>query len=339
MFNFDQILNLPLIWYGLITTAMFLYVILDGFDLGVGILFPFAPSDKCRDRMMNSIAPFWDGNETWLILGGGGLFAAFPLAYAIVMPALYIPVILMLLGLVFRGVAFEFRFKADGRSKKIWDYAFHFGSLTAAFMQGMILGGFVQGIQVEGRAFAGGSLDWLSAFSVMTGLALVCGYVLLGATWLVMKTEDTTQQWAHSCAEYVLIFVALFMALVSLTMPFLNADIRKLWFTIPNFFYLLPMPVLSVAVVFLLWRGLQKGFEYQPFLLSLGIFLLNYIGLGISMWPWIVPFEVTLWQAAAAPESQSLLLVGTIVMLPLVLGYTAFCYYIFRGKTSHEATY
>jgi cytochrome d ubiquinol oxidase subunit II len=339
MFNFDQIINLPLIWYGLITTAMFLYVILDGFDLGVGILFPFAPSDKCRDRMMNSIAPFWDGNETWLVLGGGGLFAAFPLAYSIVMPALYIPVILMLLGLIFRGVAFEFRFKADGRSKKIWDHAFHFGSLLAAFMQGMILGGFVQGIQVQGRAFAGGSLDWLSAFSVMTGLALVCGYALLGSTWLIMKTEDTTQQWARSCAGYVMIFVALFMALVSLTMPFLNADIRKLWFSIPNFFYLLPMPVLSVLTVLLLWRALAKGLEYQPFLLSLGIFLLNYIGLGISMWPWIVPFEVTLWQAAAAPESQSLLLVGTIVMLPLVLGYTAYCYYIFRGKSSHEATY
>ena len=339
MFSFENVIDLPLIWYGLITTAMFLYVILDGFDLGVGILFPFAPSDKCRDRMMNSIAPFWDGNETWLVLGGGGLFAAFPLAYSIIMPALYIPVILMLLGLIFRGVAFEFRFKAEGRSKKIWDYAFHFGSLLAAFVQGMILGGFVQGIQVEGRAFAGNSLDWLSAFSVMTGLALVCGYVLLGSTWLIMKTEDNTQRWARHCAQYILIFVAVFMALVSLVMPFLNADIKRLWFSLPNFFYLLPMPTLSVVVVVTLWRSLAKGLEYRPFFLSLGIFLLNYIGLGISMWPWIVPFEVTLYQAAAAPESQSLLLVGTAIMLPLVLGYTAYCYYIFRGKTSHEATY
>ena len=339
MFSFESFLDLPLIWYGLITTAMFLYVILDGFDLGVGILFPFAPSDKCRDRMMNSIAPFWDGNETWLILGGGGLFAAFPLAYSIIMPALYIPVILMLLGLIFRGVAFEFRFKAEGKSRKIWDYAFHFGSLLAAFTQGMILGGFVQGIEVEGRGFGGGPLDWLSAFSVMTGLALVCGYALLGSTWLIMKTEDTTQQWANKCAEYVMIFVAVFMALVSLTMPFLNADIKKLWFSLPNFFYLLPMPLLSVVVVILLWIDLRKGREYRPFILSLGIFLLNYIGLGISMWPWIVPFEVTLYQAAAAPESQSLLLIGTVVMLPLILGYTAYCYYIFRGKTSHEATY
>ena len=339
MFDFSSFLDLPLIWYGLIITAMFLYVILDGFDLGVGILFPFAPSDTCRDRMMNSIAPFWDGNETWLILGGGGLFAAFPLAYSIVMPALYIPVILMLLGLVFRGVAFEFRFKATGKSRKIWDYAFHFGSLGAAFMQGMILGGFVQGIEVDGRSFAGNSLDWLSAFSVMTGLALVCGYSLLGSTWLIMKTEDVTQQWARNCAAYVLVLVAIFMGLVSLSMPFLNTDIKKLWFSLPNFFLLLPMPLFSAVILVLLWNDIRKQREYRPFLLSLGLFFMNYVGLGISMWPWLVPFAVSFRQAAAAPESQSLLLIGTAVMLPVVLAYTAFCYYIFRGKTSHETIY
>jgi cytochrome d ubiquinol oxidase subunit II len=339
MFSFAGFLDLPLIWYGLIITAMFLYVILDGFDLGVGILFPFAPSETCRDRMMNSIAPFWDGNETWLILGGGGLFAAFPLAYAIVMPALYIPVILMLLGLVFRGVAFEFRFKATGKSKRIWDYAFHFGSLGAAFMQGMILGGFVQGIEVQGRSFAGGPLDWLSAFSVMTGLALICGYALLGSTWLIMKTDEVTQEWARKCASYVLVLVAMFMGLVSLCMPFLNADIKSLWFSLPNFFFLLPMPLLSVIGIILLWRDLHSRREFRPFFLSLGLFLLNYVGLGISLWPWLVPYRVDLWQAAAVPESQSLLLVGTLVMLPLILAYTGFCYYIFRGKTSHESTY
>jgi cytochrome d ubiquinol oxidase subunit II len=339
MFSFASFLDLPLIWYGLIITAMFLYVILDGFDLGVGILFPFAPSDTCRDRMMNSIAPFWDGNETWLVLGGGGLFAAFPLAYSIVMPALYMPVILMLLGLVFRGVAFEFRFKATGSSRKIWDYAFHFGSLGAAFMQGVILGGFVQGIDVDGRHFAGGPLDWLSAFSVMTGLALVCGYALLGSTWLIMKTEDMTQDWANKCAAYVLAFVALFMALVSLSMPFINADIKNLWFSLPNFFMLLPMPLLSALIVVLLWRDLKKQRERRPFFLSLGIFLMNYIGLGISLWPWLVPYQVNIWQAAAAAESQSLLLVGTVIMLPVILTYTGYCYYIFRGKTSHETIY
>jgi len=339
MFSFASFLDLPLIWGGLIVTAIFLYVILDGFDLGVGILFPFAPSNKCRNRMMNSIAPFWDGNETWLVLGGGGLFAAFPLAYAIVMPALYIPVILMLLGLIFRGVAFEFRFKATGRSRKIWDYAFHFGSLIATFTQGMILGGFVQGIEVAGRSFAGGPIDWLSAFSVMTGFALICGYALLGATWLIMKTEDITQAWARKCAAYVLVFVAVFMGLVSLSMPFINADIKNLWFSMPNFFMLLPLPLLSVVLVVLIWRDLNTEKEYRPFLLSLGIFLMNYIGLGISLWPWLVPYKITLWQAAAAPESQSLLLIGTVIMLPVVLTYTGYSYYIFRGKTSHEGIY
>jgi cytochrome d ubiquinol oxidase subunit II len=339
MFSFEGLVDLPLIWYGLIITAVFLYVILDGFDLGVGVLFPFAPSDKCRDRMMNSIAPFWDGNETWLVLGGGGLFAAFPLAYAVIMPAVYIPIIAMLLGLIFRGVAFEFRFKAAGRSKKIWDYSFHFGSLVATFSQGVVLGAFVQGIAVQGRSFAGGPFDWLSAFSVMTGLALVCGHALLGATWLIMKTEDETQDWARKCADYLWVYIAVFMALVSLSMPFMNEDVRKLWFSWPNIVLLSPMPLLSAGLLFLLWRDLHTGREYRPFLLSLGLFLLNYIGLGISMWPWLVPFEITFRQAAAAPESLSLLLIGISIMLPIILIYVGYCYYVFRGKASHEASY
>ena len=339
MFSFATYFDLALVWYGLIIAAIFMYVVLDGFDLGVGILFPFAPTDDCRDRMMNSIAPFWDGNETWLVLSGGGLFAAFPLAYAVVMPALYIPVILMLLGLVFRGVAFEFRFKADGRSQKIWDNAFHFGSLLAAFMQGVILGGIVQGIAVEDRHFSGGSLDFLSAFSVMTGLALVFGYALLGSTWLIMKTEATTQDWARRCAVYLLTFVAVFMGLVSLAMPIMNTDIRALWFSLPNIFILLPLPGLSIVLIYLVWYTVRTRKEYGPFLFSLGLFLMNYIGLGISLWPWLVPYEITIWQAAAAPESQSLLLLGTGIMLPVILTYTGYCYYIFRGKTSHEETY
>jgi cytochrome bd ubiquinol oxidase subunit II len=339
MFSFSNFLDLPLIWYGLIATAIFLYVILDGFDLGVGILFPFAPSEMCRDRMMNSIAPFWDGNETWLVLGGGGLFAAFPLAYSIVMPALYSPVILMLLGLVFRGVAFEFRFKATGNSRRIWDYAFHFGSLGATFMQGVILGGLVQGIAVVDRGFAGKPLDWLSAFSIMTGLALVFGYALLGSTWLIMKTDGNTQAWARKCAAYVLIVVAGFMGLVSLSMPFINEDIKTLWFSWPNMLLLSPMPLLSAAGVLYLWHDLHAQKEFRPFFLAQGLFLMNYIGLGISLWPWAVPYDVTFWQAAAAPESQSLLLIGTVIMLPVILTYTGYCYYIFRGKTSHETTY
>mgnify|MGYP000547231197 FL=1 len=339
MFSLEGFVDLPLVWYGLIATAIFLYVLLDGFDLGVGILFPFAPSDSCRNRMMNSIAPFWDGNETWLVLGGGGLFAAFPLAYAILMPALYMPVILMLLGLIFRGVAFEFRFKATGRSRRLWDYSFHFGSLVATFMQGMVLGAFVQGVKVQGRSFAGGAFDWLNAYSVMVGMALVFGYALLGATWLVMKTDGVTQDWARKCAGYVLGYVGIFLGLVSISMPMMNADVKALWFSLPNFFYLLPIPVSSLVMIMMIWRGLHKEKELLPFFMSVGVFLTGYLGLGISLWPWLVPFNVSFRQAAAAPESQSLLLVGTIVMLPLILGYVGYCYYLFRGKSSDETLY
>ena len=336
MFSFESFVDLPLIWYLLIGTAIFLYVLLDGFDLGVGILFPFAPTEECRNRMMNSVAPFWDGNETWLVLGGGGLFAAFPLAYAILMPAFYIPIILMLLGLIFRGVAFEFRFKASGKTRRIWDYSFHFGSLVATFMQGVVLGTFVHGITVEGRAFAGGPLDWLDAFSVMVGVALVAGYALLGATWTIMKTDGETQAWARRCAKYVMVYVALFMGLVSLSMPLMNSDIRQLWFSLPNFLFLQPMPILSLLFFVMLWRDLRSEREFRPFFLTLGIFLMNYIGIGVSTWPWLVPFQVTLWDAAATPESQSLLLLGTLFLLPCILTYTGYCFWVFRGKASHE---
>jgi cytochrome d ubiquinol oxidase subunit II len=288
--------------------------------------------------MMNSIAPFWDGNETWLVLGGGGLFAAFPLAYAILMPALYVPVILMLLGLIFRGVAFEFRFKAN-TSRRIWDYAFHFGSLTAAFMQGAIIGAAVQGVDVAGRQFAGGTFDWLNAYSLMTGFALIFGYALLGSTWVIMKTDGETQQWARRSAAYVLGFVGIFLAVVSISMPMMNTDIRQLWFSTPNIYYLLPIPLATLVLFIFIWWDLHTGREFRPFFLSVGVFLSGYLGIGISLWPWIVPFAVTYEQAAAAPESQSLLLVGTVVMLPVVLGYTAYCYYIFRGKASHESAY
>jgi cytochrome bd ubiquinol oxidase subunit II len=339
MFSFERFLDLPLIWYGLIATAVFLYVLLDGFDLGVGILFPFAPSDQCRDRMMNSIAPFWDGNETWLVLGGGGLFAAFPLAYAVLMPALYIPVLLMLQGLIFRGVAFEFRFKATGKSRRVWDYAFHFGSLLATFMQGMILGAIVLGVKVEGRSFAGSAFDWLNAYSVMTGVALIFGYALLGATWLVLKTDQTTQDWARKCASYALGYVGVFLAIVSISMPVMNEDIRILWFSLPNLFLLIPIPTASLVLFIMIWRDLHTGKECRPFFLSIGVFLTAYLGLGISLWPWAVPFVFTFRQAAATAPSQSLLLIGTVMLLPVVLAYTGYSYYIFRGKASHETGY
>ena len=339
MFDFSGYFDLPLVWALLIASAVFLYVLLDGFDLGVGIIFPFAPSDKCRDRMMNSIAPFWDGNETWLVLGGGGLLAAFPLAYAILMPAFYIPLIVMLLGLIMRGVSFEFRFKATGKARHIWDYTFHFGSLIAAFCQGMILGAFVQGVTVQGRHFAGQPFDWASGFSVMTGMAVVFGYALLGSTWLVMKTEDITQQWARQVASYVLGVVGIFLGLVSLAMPLLNTQIRHFWFGTPNLYFLMTIPLITMGLFILVWKDLHQQREYRPFFASIAIFLMGYLGLGISLYPWIIPFEYDLWQAAASGPGLSLLFVGVVPLLPLILGYTAYCYYVFRGKTSHERMY
>lgn len=339
MFSLEGFVDLPLIWYALIATAVFLYVLLDGFDLGVGILFPFAPDDGSRDDMMNSVAPFWDGNETWLVLGGGGLLAAFPLAYAVLMPAFYIPVIVMLLGLIFRGVAFEFRFKAAPENRWIWDYCFHFGSLAAAFMQGVIIGAYVQGIEVSGRSYAGGALDWLNAYSLVTGMAVVFGYALLGATWLVMKTEGRTRDWAARSASYTLAYQPFFLAIVSISMPVIHPGIRELWFSLPNFFFLLPLPAASAILMIVIWRDLHSGREYRPFLLSFALFFTGYLGIAVSIWPYLVPFEITFRQAAAAPESQSLLLVGTVVLLPLILCYVGYCYYVFRGKVTRESGY
>jgi cytochrome d ubiquinol oxidase subunit II len=340
MIDFSSWLDLPMIWGVLIATAVFLYVILDGFDLGCGILFPFAPSDKCRSRMMNSIAPFWDGNETWIVLGGGGLFVAFPVAYAILMPALYMPIMLMLMGLIFRGIAFEFRFKASEKGRKIWDISFHAGSLLAAFMQGVILGNFVQGFEVEGRSYAGGPLDWANGFAIVTGIALIFGYALLGATWLIMKTEGETQSWARDAAKYVLVYVAMAMAIVSLAMPFVDPRIAALWFSTPNIYYFLPIPLLTATAFIIIWSDLQKdNREVRPFVLSIGLFMLGYAGFGVSLFPWIVPFSFTFHDAAAASTSQSITLIGTAIMLPIILIYTAYCYYVFRGKSGHEPMY
>lgn len=340
MFDFSPYIDLPLIWGGIIAIAIFLYVLLDGFDLGVGILFPFAPSEECRHKMMNSIAPFWDGNETWLVLGGGGLLAAFPLAYAILLPAFYIPITLMLLGLIFRGIAFEFRFKATTiNTRKIWDYSFHFGSLTAAFFQGLILGSYVQGVAAKGRAFAGGSFDWLSAFSVMTGIALIWGYALLGSTWIIMKTDSNTQQWARKISLFILLWVAFFMTLVSLWVPFLKDEIFHRWFSLPNLLYLSPVPLLTAGAFLALYLNLMKKKEIIPFFLSISLFSLGYLGLAISLWPWIIPYHVSLWDAAADPRSLSLMLVAVVLFLPFVLGYTGYVYYIFRGKSSKHEVY
>lgn len=326
-------LDYAFIWAGLIAFAVLAYVILDGFDLGLGILFPFFKEEEYRDDMMNSVAPVWDGNETWLVLGGGGLFAVFPLAYAVVMPALYVPIIVMLLGLVFRGVAFEFRWKTK-RGKFLWDWGFAYGSIAAAIAQGLALGALVQGIPVSGRAYAGGWWDWLTPFSILTAVAILAGYALLGATWLIYKSEGRLQQRAYRLAWPFAIATLVFIGLVSLATPFLVPVYWSRWFAWPMMAYASPVPLLVLLCAFLLYRGLKEHWELTPFLASLGLFVLCFIGIGISFYPYIVPPSITIAQAAAPEQSLKFLLAGAIVLVPLILAYTAYAYWVFRGKTA-----
>ncbi len=331
--------DLPLIWAGLIAFAVLAYVIMDGFDLGIGMLFPLFKREKDRDVLMNSVAPIWDGNETWLVLGGGGLLAAFPLAYAIVMPALYAPVIAMLLGLIFRGVAFEFRWRTT-RWKPVWDWSFALGSLVATLMQGITLGGLIQGIKVTDRAYAGGWWDWLTPFSLATGLALVIGYTLLGACWLIMKTEGEVQGRCYAYARGLGLALVVMIGVVSLWTPFLDAQFLERWFSWPNLALTLPMPLLVLAAAWALWRGLHdRRRESQPFLAGLALFVLSYIGLGISFWPLMVPPDITIWEAAAPDASLGFLLIGAAILLPIILAYTGYAYWIFRGKVEQHGHY
>lgn len=339
-------LDLPLIWAGLIAIAVALYVVLDGFDLGIGILFPLA-NPRERDVMTASIAPVWDGNETWLILGGGGLFAAFPLAYATLMPAMYMPIILMLVALIFRGVAFEFRVKAgpSGRGKAFWTAAFAGGSLVAALAQGLVLGGFLQGVKVEGRAFAGGAFDWLTPYSLLVAAGLVCGYALLGATWLILKTDGDLQVKARLWAGRLFIAVAVAMAGVSIATLNIDPRVTARWGVTmsaidwPTFVQVAPAPLLaalSLASGFFAARGIR---QLVPFLCAVGAFIAGFVGLATSVFPNIVPFELTIREAAAAPNAQGLMLVGTVIMLPIILGYTGYLYWVFRGKARADAFY
>jgi cytochrome d ubiquinol oxidase subunit II len=327
----DMAYWLPLVWIGLLGAAVALYVVLDGFDLGIGILFPFSPEEDDRDVMMNSVAPFWDGNETWLILGGGGLFVAFPMAYGIIMSGFYLPVIVMLLALVFRGVAFEFRWVAKP-NHRFWDIAFAGGSFTAAFMQGVILGGLLRGLPVEDGHFAGGMLDWLQPFPLFVGLATVAGYALLGTTWLVMRTSGEVAAQAREQARGLLFVVLAAMAVVSLWTPLAEPRIWERWFSLPNFLYLSPIPLLTALAALVVWRGLVNGNDNAPFFGTVALFLLGFVGLAVSTLPYLVPPSVTVWDAAAHPSSQLFMLIGTVPLLPLILAYTAFVYWTFRGK-------
>ena len=324
-------IDLATVWAFIIAFAVFVYVVMDGFDLGLGILFPLFPAKADRDVIMNTVAPVWDGNETWLVLGGGGMMAAFPLAYSVLMPALYTPLIAMLIGLIFRGVAFEFRWRAQGERNR-WDLAFAGGSWIAALAQGIALGAILQGIHVEGRHYAGGWWDWLTPFSVLTGVSLVVGYALLGATWLVLKTEGTLRDKAYQLCWYLLFAMLLAIGVVSIATPFLHIQYAQRWFTWPNVVLTAPVPIAVAAVAVALLRALANKQDSQPFYLVLALFALSYAGLGISMYPYIVPQSITIWQAAAPENSQLFMLVGVAILIPLILGYTAWAYWVFRGK-------
>ncbi|MBU2357682.1 MAG: cytochrome d ubiquinol oxidase subunit II [Alphaproteobacteria bacterium] len=334
----DVIFELSFIWAGLIAFAVLTYVVLDGFDLGVGILFPFAHSKKDRDTMMNSVAPIWDGNETWLVLGGGGLFAVFPLAYAVVMSALYMPIILMLLALVFRGVAFEYRWKTE-RWKRVWDAAFFGGSTMAALCQGIALGALVQGIKMSDRHYSGGWWDWLTPFTVLTGVAVVVGYALLGATWVMMKTDGAVHHRMRDLAKPLAIATLVFIAAVSIWTPFQNYTYFERWFAMPGVLYTLPIPVLLAIAIYMLFTGLARGHDVTPFLSSMALFVISFIGIGISFYPNIVPPALSIVDAAAPDASLKFALVGTSVLIPLILAYTAYAYWVFRGKLDPDNGY
>ena len=338
MFNYGDVLDLPLIWGGLVALSVFIYIMLDGFDLGCGILFPFAGSDKNRSRIMNSIAPFWDGNETWLVLGGGGLFAAFPVAYGIIMSGLYLPVIFMLFGLIMRGVAFEFRFKANKR-RHVWDSFFFIGSVLATFCQGLMLGALIQGLQASNRLYTGGRFDWLTPFAIICGFALLIGYALLGSTWLIIKTEHKLQVWARKVSGWLLSGLLLAMVVITISMYLLDLETFQHWFAFPKILFLVPMPIIVLLLFYFMRKDLNTEREYRPFLLTVGLFLMGYIGICVAIFPYIVPYQMTIYEAAAADTSLSFMLVGAAIMLPIILSYTAYAYYTFKGKTDHEHMY
>jgi cytochrome d ubiquinol oxidase subunit II len=338
-------LDLPLIWAGIIATAVLMYVLLDGFDLGIGILFPFAGSPQERDVMMDTVAPVWDGNETWLVLGGGGLFAAFPAAYGALMPALYIPIILMLLALILRGVAFEFRLRGRRRGKRFWTAAFAGGSLAATLAQGLVLGGFIQGVTIENGQFAGGPFDWLTPYTLLVAAGLAAGYVLLGACWLIWKTEDELHGRARRWAWIAAAATAGLLAAVSLATLFVHPRIASRWgfeggaFDLGELLPLLAIPAVGLLGLAAVVIGLRRHSHGWPFLGAFTIFLSGYLGLAISFFPNIVPYDMTFRQAASADNALGLMLVGVAILLPAILGYTVWVYWIFRGKVGADAGY
>lgn len=321
---------LPLIFMGLMALAMLVYVVLDGYDLGVGILVPFADGPG-KDRMVASIGPFWDANETWLVLGVGLLLVAFPVAHGVILGALYLPVLVMLLGLILRGVAFDFRAKAHDEHRVLWNAAFSVGSLAAALAQGYMVGRYVVG-------FEPGLVPVL--FALFIGLCLAAGYTLLGATWLLLKMEGPLVRQAAGWGWWALWLTGLGIAAVSVATPFVSPRIFEKWFALPNFFLLMPVPLLTAGLFALCENNLRrirrggKGRDWVPFAAAIGMFVLAFAGLAYSVYPYLVIDRIEFWDAAAAPGSLKIILVGALVTLPMIIGYTIFAYRVFWGRST-----
>jgi cytochrome d ubiquinol oxidase subunit II len=324
-------MDAPLFFAFIVAFTVVIYVLADGFDLGVGILFLVAPRDTDRDIMMESIEPIWDGNETWLVMGGTLLLAVFAPAYYVLLPALYLPVTLMLFALIFRGIAFSFRYQTV-RFRRIWDVAFAGGSLLAAFCQGLFLGGILGGVPMQNSAFSGGPFTCLNLLGVLCGLGMVAGYALLGAGWLIWKTEESTQTFGREVGRSALILTAVMMAAVSgwtaLTVP----AVAQRWFAWPNIGFLAPVPLITALVVVAIWRSLWSPRETRVFVLSILLFLLGFAGLAISLFPYIVPWEVTIWSGVADPQTLWFVGIGIVIIIPIVLAYQLHAYLVFHGK-------
>jgi len=325
-------------WAAIISFGLFVYVALDGFDLGIGLIFPVFPDEEERNMMMHSVAPVWDGNETWLVLGGAALYAAFPVAYGVALSALYLPIVMMLVCLIFRGVSFEIRGKAK-RTKQLWDLSFIAGSAGAAFFQGVILGAYLQGIPVTNASFSGDSFFWLQPFNVLTGLGLMATYSLLGACWLIMKTQGDLQRRLYRLVAPLTVVLLVFIIGVSIWTPMISVQIMQRWFQSGLFSRLIVVPFLVAIVAIGMFIAIRRRLEKTAFVLTLLLVLLGYIGLLVSVWPYAIPFTITLADAAAPRSSQVFTLVGAVVILPVILVYTTAGYWIFRKKVQQGAQY
>lgn len=326
----DPAVWLPLAFAALLGVSILIYVVLDGFDLGVGVLFPFAEAEE-KDKMVASIGPFWDANETWLVLAIGILLVAFPTAHGMILTALYLPVAVMLIGLILRGVSFEFRVKAPAQYKRAWDNAFYIGSMMTSLSQGYMLGMYIMGLQVT---------LFTLLFSVVTAVFLTVAYSFIGATWLILKTEGALQQKAVQWSKGGIWGIVLGLGAVSVASPWVSPRIFEKWFSMPEFFLLLPLPLMSAALIALLWIALQRlptkddSFAWFPFVATIVLFVLGFFGMAYSFYPFIVPEQLTIYEAASAPESLFIILIGTCFVLPMILGYTALAYTVFRGKAT-----